>query len=71
MPSHLPQTLRLIRFRTLTAEPVRRRRKPREWSDDEKARIIAVTLQPGANVSAIAGLKAWIPRSFMGGFARH
>lgn len=41
-------------FEILTAEPVRRRRKPRDWSDDEKARIVAATLQPGANVSAVA-----------------
>ncbi|WP_320443027.1 transposase [Neorhizobium petrolearium] len=41
-------------FEILTAEPVRRRRKPRAWSDDEKARIVAATLQPGANVSAVA-----------------
>jgi transposase len=41
-------------FEILTAEPVRRRRKPRDWSVDEKARIVAATLQPGANVSAVA-----------------
>ncbi|MBJ6719540.1 transposase [Bacillus sp. PR5] len=41
-------------FEILTAEPVRRRRKPRDWSDDEKARLVAASLQPGANVSAIA-----------------
>ncbi|WP_348636090.1 transposase [Rhizobium leguminosarum] len=33
---------------------MRRRRKPRDWSDGEKARIVAATLQPGANVSAVA-----------------
>lgn len=33
----------------LTAEPVRRGRKRREWSDDEKARVIASALQPSAH----------------------
>jgi len=41
-------------FEILTAEPVRKQRKPRNWSDDEKARIVSAALQPGANVSAIA-----------------
>ncbi|MEJ5023697.1 hypothetical protein [Brucella anthropi] len=27
-------------FEVLTAEPVRSRRRPRDWSDDEKARIV-------------------------------
>jgi hypothetical protein len=31
-------------FEVLSAEPVRRRRKPREWSDDKKARILPVAL---------------------------
>ncbi|RLL64468.1 transposase [Ochrobactrum soli] len=37
----------------LTAEPVRSRRRPRDWSDDEKAPIVAASLQPGANVAAV------------------
>lgn len=41
-------------FEILTAEPVRTRRKPRQWSDAEKARLVAETFLPGANVSAIA-----------------
>lgn len=41
-------------FEVLTAEPVRRRRRPRDWSDDAKAWIVAASLQPGANVSAVA-----------------
>lgn len=41
-------------FEVLTATPVRTRRKPRDWSDDDKARLIAEALLPGANVSAIA-----------------
>jgi transposase-like protein len=58
-------------FEVLTAEPVRCRRKLRDWSDDEKARIVAATLQPGLMSRRLSGLKAWIPRSFMGGVARH
>ncbi len=38
----------------LTAEPVQSRRKPRHWSDEEKAQLVAEALSPGANVSAIA-----------------
>ncbi len=30
------------------------RRRRREWSDDEKARIIAESAEPGANISAVA-----------------
>ena len=41
-------------FEILTAEPVQSRRKPRRWSDEEKARLVAEALAPGANVSAIA-----------------
>jgi transposase len=41
-------------FEVLTAAPVRTRRRPRDWSVDEKARLISQTLLPGANVSAIA-----------------
>ncbi|OEC99624.1 MULTISPECIES: transposase [unclassified Rhizobium] len=53
-------------FEVLTAEPVRRRRKPRDWSDDEKARIVAATLQPGANVSAIARSEGLDPSQLYG-----
>ncbi len=45
-------------FEVLTAEPVRLAHSParrvRIWSRDEKARIVAETFAPGANVSAIA-----------------
>lgn len=30
------------------------RRRRRDWSDDEKARIIAESAKPGANISAVA-----------------
>nr|WP_246462215.1 transposase [Mesorhizobium sangaii] len=29
-------------------------RNPRHWSDEEKGRLVADVLSPGANVSAIA-----------------
>jgi len=45
-------------FEVLTAEPVRLGSSParsyRNWSPEEKARIIEETFVPGANVSAIA-----------------
>ncbi|WP_100209399.1 transposase [Sinorhizobium fredii] len=41
-------------FEVLTAEPVQSRRKPRHWTDEEKAQLVADALSPGANVSAIA-----------------
>ncbi|QPB24747.1 transposase [Rhizobium sp. 007] len=41
-------------FEVLTAEPVQSRRKPRHWSDEDKARLVAEALSPGANISAIA-----------------
>lgn len=53
-------------FAVLTAQPVRRRRKPRDWSDDEKARIVAATLQPGANVSAVARSEGLDPSQLYG-----
>lgn len=53
-------------FEVLTAEPVRRRRKPREWSDDEKARILAMALQPGANVSWVARSEGLDPSQLYG-----
>lgn len=53
-------------FEVLTAEPVRSRRKPRDWSDDDKARIVAATLQPGANVSAVARSEGLDPSQLYG-----
>jgi transposase len=41
-------------FAVLTAEPLKSRRKPRHWSDEDKARLVAEALAPGSNVSAIA-----------------
>jgi transposase len=41
-------------FVVLTAIPVRSMREPRDWPDDEKARLIAETLLLGSNVSASA-----------------
>ncbi|WFU07306.1 hypothetical protein QA648_36050 (plasmid) [Rhizobium sp. CB3171] len=61
-----PRTLEV-----LTAAPVRARRKPRDWPDEEKERLIAETLLPEADVSAMRVLRDWIPRSFTGGVARH
>ncbi|MDX0510601.1 IS66 family insertion sequence element accessory protein TnpB, partial [Sinorhizobium medicae] len=37
----------------MTATPIRTRRTPRDWPDAEKTRLIAETMLPGANVSAI------------------
>ena len=53
-------------FEILTTEPVRRRRKPRDWWDDEKARIVAAALQPGANVSAVARSEGLDPSQLYG-----
>ncbi|MFK4826207.1 transposase [Paenochrobactrum sp. BZR 588] len=53
-------------FEILTAEPVRSRRKPRDWPDDEKTRIVSATLQPGANVSAIARSEGLDPSQLYG-----
>ena len=53
-------------FEVLTPEPVRRRSKPRASSDDEKARIVAATLQPGANVSAVARSEGLDPSQLYG-----
>jgi transposase len=62
-------------FEVLTAEPVQSRRKPRHWTDEEKARLGAKALSPGANVSAIARsqgldpsqLYAWRPKALSSG----
>lgn len=53
-------------FEILTAEPVRSRRRPRDWPDDEKTRIVAASLQPGANVSAIARSEGLDPSQLYG-----
>jgi transposase len=53
-------------FEVLTATPVRTRRKPRDWSDDAKARLIAEALLPGANVSAIARAAGLDPSQLYG-----
>ncbi len=53
-------------FEVLTATPVRTRRKPRDWPDAEKARLIARTMQPGANISAIARAEGLDPSQLYG-----
>lgn len=53
-------------FEILTAEPVRSRRRPRDWPDDEKTRIVAASLQPGANVSAVARSEGLDPSQLYG-----
>ena len=41
-------------FEVLTAEPVRQRRKLRQWSEAQKAQMVEEALVPGAKVSEIA-----------------
>ncbi|WP_223843420.1 transposase [Sinorhizobium fredii] len=53
-------------FEVLTAAPVRARRKPRDWPNEEKERLIAETLVPGANVSAIARAEGLDPSQLYG-----
>ncbi|MDE4587256.1 transposase [Sinorhizobium meliloti] len=53
-------------FEVLTAAPVRARRKPRDWPNEEKERLIAETLLPGANVSAIARAEGLDPSQLYG-----
>lgn len=53
-------------FEVLTAMPVRSRRAPRYWSDDDKARLVAETLVPGANTSAIARAAGLDPSQLYG-----
>lgn len=50
----------------LTAKPVRSRRRPRDWSNDEKAPIVAASLKPGANVSAVARSEGLDPLQLYG-----
>ncbi len=43
-------------FEVLTATPIQKRRKPRDWPDEEKARLVAATpCCRGANAASIAG----------------
>ena len=53
-------------FEVLTATPVRSRRAPRDWSDDEKSRLVSETLLPGANTSAIARAAGLDPSQLYG-----
>jgi transposase len=53
-------------FEVLTATPVRSRRAPRDWSDDEKVRLVSQTLLPGANTSAIARAAGLDPSQLYG-----
>lgn len=57
-------------FEVLTATPIVTRRKPRDWPGDEKARLVAATLEPGATVSAIARGAGLDPLSFTIGVAK-
>jgi transposase len=53
-------------FEVLTAEPVRKRRKPRPWADEDKALILEQALAPGANVSAVARAHGMDPSQLFG-----
>lgn len=53
-------------FEVLTAAPVRALRKPRDWPNEEKERLTAETLLPGANVSAIARAEGLDPSQLYG-----
>lgn len=53
-------------FEVLTATPVRSRRAHRDWSDDDKARLVSETLLPGANTSAIARAAGLDPSQLYG-----
>lgn len=53
-------------FEILTADPVRTRRKPKSWSDEEKALILEQALAPGANVSAVARAHGMDPSQLFG-----
>lgn len=53
-------------FEILTAEPVRKRRKPKFWSDKDKALILEQALVPGANISAVARAHGMDPSQLFG-----
>lgn len=53
-------------FEVLTATPIRTRRTPRDWPNAEKALLIAETMLPGANVSAIARAEGLDPSQLYG-----
>ncbi|MBO9102431.1 MULTISPECIES: transposase [unclassified Rhizobium] len=53
-------------FEILTADPVRTRRKPKLWSDEEKSQILEEALAPGANVSAVARAHGMDPSQLFG-----
>jgi len=53
-------------FEILTAEPVRKRRKPKLRSDEDKALILEQALAPGANVSAVARAHGMDPSQLFG-----
>jgi transposase len=53
-------------FEILTAEPVRKRRKPKLWSEEAKALILEQALAPGANVSAVARAHGMDPSQLFG-----
>ena len=53
-------------FEILQADPVRRRRKPKSWSDEAKTAILEQALAPGANVSAVARAHGMDPSQLFG-----
>jgi len=53
-------------FEILTAEPVRRRRRPKFYSDEDKARILQEALLPGVNISAVARSHGMDPSQLFG-----
>ncbi|WP_208248167.1 transposase [Rhizobium sp. T1473] len=53
-------------FEILTAEPVRKRRKPKLWSEEAKSLILEQALAPGANVSAVARAHGMDPSQLFG-----
>ncbi len=53
-------------FEILTAEPVRRRRRPKFYSDENKARFLQEALLPGANISAVARSHGMDPSQLFG-----
>lgn len=53
-------------FEVLTAEPIRKRRKPKFWSEEDKAQILQEALSPGANVSAVARAHGMDPSQLFG-----
>jgi len=56
-------------FEILTAEPVQSR-KPRHWTDEEKAQLVADAPSPGPMCRRLRGRRDWTRRNSMRGVAR-